>query len=522
MPGGVTQDMQRLSLTDQTDVAVGEDYYANPNRRPSSAFSPHITSLDQDHINDHEAAHEKLDTSSDAVLINAGPTISLTPPNDSSTVQCEQDRDSFYRVVADSTDSLFSEISRPPLRLLEQDTWRYGGHQVPRERASSASSTLVKQRRSFDPDAVSRRHGMIILSGLDSAFNGHRLRVAMGTYDRAPADEDQQSCSDSATTQTGSDPASYNLITPNDRTPSLNSSSTVSGSEHDVFPSNNAGGAGVAEDGDSRNEDTAPSKDMRHIGKWRCCECRRGHEIYRFQAGEHLISILNCVCKHRSCRSCTFQGDIRRFAPIDDAAGVASVPVDEGHGNPIRFGVVCRTCGLSWRADKVEMAKHHVRLRRRLSILPKKINPMHRLRSTRSMVHLGLARDRFLEESRPGTAVSLSRSIFNLSPASDTQSRDAKPEEQVKSAEVRFYGIECTCGSITNPSSLCFQVINTPAVDSGVGLKEQTNTGVVREAEPQRVSELQAKGHGTPMLHLKGGCHPNPLLSNPAQKSGSP
>lgn len=130
------------------------------------------------------------------------------------------------------------------------------------------------------------------------------------------------------------------------------------------------------------------------------------------------------------------------------------------------------------------------------------------------MIHLGFTRDSHPEESRPGTAMSTSRSIFNLRSVSDSQAKGVKAEDQAPGAEVRFYGIECTCGSTTNSSSICFQIIDTLDVDR-ILPKEQTGVEAAEVAQPHLRPELRAKGYGTPTLHLKGGSHPNPLLSNP-------
>lgn len=248
------------------------------------------------------------------------------------------------------------------------------------------------------------------------------------------------------------------------------------------------------------------SKGALPIGKWRCCECQRGHGIYRFETGQHLVSILSCMCKHHSCTSCILQGNVKRFAPIDDG-GVAYVPVSGETGPTIRFGVICRTCGLSWRAKKTKKAKRSGAMssfRQKLSVLPKKVNSLHKLRHTQLMIHIGFARDSHPEHSRSGTSLSTSRSIFNLR-AADTQAKSAEPEEQIEGARVKLYGVECTCSTVTSVHSLCFQVIDTPEDDNDTVSKEQVSIESVQAAEHQTTPELQAKGHGTSTLYLMGG-----------------
>lgn len=260
------------------------------------------------------------------------------------------------------------------------------------------------------------------------------------------------------------------------------------------------------------------------LGRWQCCECRRGHGVYRFEQGQHLMSTLACLCPHRSCKNCTFQGRIKCFAPIYDVEGSALMPVAGDHGQGVYKGIVCRCCGLSWQAEKVEVPKRRKSFRQRLSILPKKVNPMPTLRHARSMIHLGLPQDPHPDDRRPGTALSISRSFMNLGSVSDSQAKVSEPPfaPQAPGVQVRFYGIECTCGHATDERDICFVFLDWPKVNKAVGGRSKTWLEGVRSPKPAYLPELRTKGYGTPTLHLKGGAHPNPLMSNPAPEPAVP
>jgi hypothetical protein len=375
---------------------------------------------------------------------------------------------------------------------------------------------------------------MIELPNFDGAFERYHSGVATGNAehnaDKVAVEKGRQYRFDSAVNGTDFNPAQHSQAVHNVSIPSPGIAPGRTHETSDLRQSSDTNQDRVHHSELETNDDTQASnitvgRNGFPIGRWRCCECRRGHEIYRFEAGQHLISILSCLCKHRSCRSCTFQGDLRRFAPINDDEGVAFVPVPEGNSKDVLFGVVCRTCGLSWRAKAVHEAKHKRKmssLRHKLSVLPKKVNPLQKLRHTQSMMHLGFTRDSRPEVSELGNALTKSRSNVNLRSAASAQAKDETPEEQVEGIEVQFYGIECTCGTVTDASSICFQILEPSEADSKA--KKAKPKGHVSAENPQ-VAELQsdpelhAKGHGTSMLHLKGGSHPNPLLSNPVGES---
>jgi hypothetical protein len=63
--------------------------------------------------------------------------------------------------------------------------------------------------------------------------------------------------------------------------------------------------------------------------------------------------------------------------------------------------------------------------------------------------------------------------------------------------------------------------MDSPEVEQRGTQEEQMSEVAVKAAEPKFTPELRAKGYGTPMLHLKSGSHPNPLLNSPVQESES-
>jgi hypothetical protein len=87
--------------------------------------------------------------------------------------------------------------------------------------------------------------------------------------------------------------------------------------------------------------------------------------------------------------------------------------------------------------------------------------------------------------------------------------------EQAESVFVKFTRIKCTCGMITEASSLCFQIVDPPKDFREVQCAKQVVARNV--AGFGSTPEDRARGHGTPTLTLKGGRHPNPLRSNPVE-----
>jgi hypothetical protein len=338
-------------------------------------------------------------------------------------------------------------------------------------RSQSCSSAAGRRRSSVGPDFASRQNRTISILGTDSARNKRRSSYPSFT-------------------------SSYQHVQPSDN-------------KHRPGPLDSPVINVTYDTTDTVRDDSTL------LGKWQCCECLRDHGVYRFEEGRHLISIMTCLCPHRSCKNCTFQGRIKCFAPIYDVEGSALMPAAGDHGQEMYKGIVCRCCGLSWQAEKVEIPKRRKSFRERLSILPRKVNPMPTLRHARSMIHLGIPHDSKSDDHRSGTATSIPpRSFMDLHSVSDSQAREPKLEEQAPGVKVRFYGTECTCGHVTDERDICFVFLDLPSVTNDNVERHQTGREVVDSPEPPYLPELRPKGYGTPTLRLLGGAHPNPLMSN--------
>lgn len=375
--------------------------------------------------------------------------------------------EAFHRFTIKCPNARSSTVLQEPARshdhLHEEDA------ESSRGRPTCSTSPFEEEHRSFRTGTANRRFGVVDLAGFDDMSGDYQSLMeiieADNQHDRVTIHSDhpgRTACHDDPATEPPNNAIHDSSAHSSNEAPLL-----VHGSylvRHSV-------------------EFLVNSELSLSIGKWRCCECRRGHDIYHLGAGEHLISTLSCVCAHRSCRRCNFHGSVRQFDPRDDVAGVASVPVTSDDGKNNQFGVICRTCGLSWRAATVLKPTGHTSLRRRLSILPKKLDLLQKLRHTES-IHRGTS----LGHRYDGAHL---------------------PEEQAPGAEVRFYGVGCTCGTFTDSTSLCFQLVSMVESEARAG-------GLTKRGRPG-MPELRAKGHGTPTLHLKGVSHPNPLCSNPVE-----
>ncbi|KAF1943637.1 hypothetical protein EJ02DRAFT_373146 [Clathrospora elynae] len=254
---------------------------------------------------------------------------------------------------------------------------------------------------------------------------------------------------------------------------------------------------------------------LKPTGKWRCCKCHRGHDVYSFAKGRHPVSILNCVCTHRSCTKCTLKGLIKQFVPMTEPE---VVPLSEDSTKAIRFGVFCDGCGVSWRAQKVQDEATNKKKAKstllRISAIPRRLthrgaHPLERIRSSQSMHNLSLP--------RRDTPLAASKSVLNLRALSNEMEKEHG--EQAELVSVRFAGIRCTCGLITDhTTSLCFQVVDPPKDFHNVQFAQQMTHRHV--AGFTSTLKDEARGHRTPTITLMGSSHPNPLMSNPVKDIG--
>ncbi|KAJ4984462.1 hypothetical protein SVAN01_10014 [Stagonosporopsis vannaccii] len=441
---------------------------------------------------------------------------SFTPPESRSTAHSASRASD--RSATGSANTRLSTVLQEFACSYERLTLRDEDEAAPSRGRSMSSHTIIDDRyRSFYPSATRKRFGITGLAGVDGMFGGcQSFLKSLDADDKHDMTTETLYCSELTAHH------NHSVVEPSDQVVYDASAYAFDGGSpllreycdfHTLIKTGTHEGSPRKE---GENGGVSNSELFQRTGKWRCCGCQRGHDIYRPGPDEHLISVLSCLCKHRSCRNCTFHGHIKRFAPIDDISGVASIPVTSDGGTTDRFGVVCHTCGLSWRTKTVQKTKTHVITRRRLSILSKKTSPFQRLRHPQSMLYLGLSQSHRSDGARLPAGTSVSHPTMKLRSAVDSQNNGTKPEEQAQGAEVRFHGIECTCGTVTDSTSLCFQLVDFSEAEPEV--TANVRAGQFTEAATRcGMPELLTKRHDTPSLHLKGGPHPNPLFSNPVE-----
>ncbi|KAJ4344844.1 uncharacterized protein N0V89_012588 [Didymosphaeria variabile] len=244
---------------------------------------------------------------------------------------------------------------------------------------------------------------------------------------------------------------------------------------------------------------------------WDCCACGTRNHVY-VHPGQHPLGFLACDCPHKPCSACLTSGQVKPFLPMNEPAmvpcGNAASAAEGEPGNEIRFGIVCPSCGLSWRArefgkrfSKTLRKMPSVSLNRAVHLAPVE----GRLRKSRSTLVLGNKRI----VTPPGKEV----------------------PKQAEYVAVRFSGVNCTCGTtISLDSAFCFQIVGEQVTERdrkqkefwGLWVKEGNSVGWTT------TPELKEKGHGTAMLRLgkvepgnehEGVSwrveHPNPLRSAP-------
>jgi hypothetical protein len=247
---------------------------------------------------------------------------------------------------------------------------------------------------------------------------------------------------------------------------------------------------------------------------WYCCMCDDTHGVQLQAEGPHPIGQLGSECSHRPCQDCEFSGYIKMYCPVDEQPALVHMSGEKD--DKIKFGVICHGCGLSWRAQPVKTDMSRMRsVLHKISVLPKKLNRTHSLQKLRqasaSMINL----------SRPTTSLSKTRSFANLRSVSETKKKGEGLTKEVggqaHSARVRFFGIACACGRMTGAESVCFQITDVPWGTPEADL-ERKKVEIRQRVGSASPPELQAKGHRDRVIHLKGGEHPNPLLSSPVDE----
>jgi hypothetical protein len=117
-----------------------------------------------------------------------------------------------------------------------------------------------------------------------------------------------------------------------------------------------------------------------------------------------------------------------------------------------------------------------------------------------------------LSPPRLDIPLTASKSVLNLRALSSEMEKEHG--QQAELVSVKFAGIKCSCGFITDASSLCYQVVDPPRDLHRVVMVELMAKRNV--AGFTTTPEDEARGHGTPVLTLRGKIrHPNPLRSCP-------
>lgn len=243
------------------------------------------------------------------------------------------------------------------------------------------------------------------------------------------------------------------------------------------------------------------------IGAWDCCMCKNTHGIHATNNEQHPTTLLECECGHCSCVNCAVEGQIKKFIPMNEPE---VVQLSEDAQKEIRFGVYCGGCGTPWRAVEIKTVTTKKSVLQRISALPKRIlkhgmHPLEKLRRSRSLNNISNSLD------APAAKPPVSHSTFNLRALSNEMEKGHG--KQADFATVQFTGLLCSCGTVTDGSSLCFQIVDPPKDFYEVEFKKMMEDH--RFAGFGSTPEDRAKGHGTPTITLKGHSHPNPLRSAP-------
>jgi hypothetical protein len=85
-------------------------------------------------------------------------------------------------------------------------------------------------------------------------------------------------------------------------------------------------------------------------GKLHCCNCNEAKDIYLHDQ-MHPLGIMVCSCDHIACEACLFSGRVTNFVPITE---LLPVPISQEALLRAPYGIVCSSCGLSWRAEGIQ------------------------------------------------------------------------------------------------------------------------------------------------------------------------
>ncbi|KAF2266283.1 hypothetical protein CC78DRAFT_578315 [Lojkania enalia] len=165
-----------------------------------------------------------------------------------------------------------------------------------------------------------------------------------------------------------------------------------------------------------------PSKNSAAYGSWKCCYCHKNNTI-AVQGGVHPLGALSCTCTHKPCEECHLLGAATTFVPIIEQL---PVPLSIDYSvTGIPYGVICRDCGLSWQVIQIQSPSKVRSLLSRKRRLPHSIS---KLRKRTSLKVIGMV------------------------------DNDGDMEIEVKTACIRFSGLKCTCGRVSDWHTLGFRI----------------------------------------------------------------
>lgn len=231
---------------------------------------------------------------------------------------------------------------------------------------------------------------------------------------------------------------------------------------------------------------------------WKCCNCSRVHD-FNLRSGRHPVGSIFCRCTseitHKPCEGCQFAGPLKYFVPIQEPFTI--VTPDSHKGEEIPYGIICRKCGTSWRATPMRIGKTGMK-GTRTKWCPRKYNSPPTLSSrTRKGRSIFFDFGQAPKKSKAGNNISHVALMTSID--GDASGNAFTTDTAVRSTEIQFSGLMCTCGSVSRAdTSFCFRIV------------EGDKSGLERERN--RPSLLY---HDGPVIDIKGIKHPNPLRCNP-------
>jgi hypothetical protein len=229
-------------------------------------------------------------------------------------------------------------------------------------------------------------------------------------------------------------------------------------------------------------------------------------------------------------------------------AAIGPGRLDTGNGKEnvkeIPYGFICGGCGLSWRAEELkrqglkkgrslirDVHEHSIanNSKSKSKSNKHKLKPHEgRLRKSQSLMNLGLSgfHRRTQSVAPPSAPVPEDRGR--------SREREKDAHTDAKSAVVKFSGIQCSCGCVSDlETCVCFHCVTELVTGPKGTMQINEVAGVAKGKEKEKELEkrrekgpdrgrhtdekLLAMGHDSKEIKVCGGriVHPNPLRSNP-------